>query len=77
MCMQDKVVGYQGNLPATSFQCFGCCWCLGFDAVVVLDVGVQESFLPKRLATSGELALVFIVVPHDHYRIYSNKTQAN
>ena len=45
--------------------------------VVVLDVGVQESLLPKRLATSGELALVFIVVPHDHYRIYSNKTQAN
>jgi len=62
--------GWLPRQPTSHFLCFGCCWCLGFDVVVVLDVGVQESLLPKRLATSGKLALVFTVVPLDHYYIY-------
>ena len=58
--------GWLPRQPTSRSLCFGCRWCLGFDVVVVLDVGVQKSLLPKGLATSSELALVFVVIPHDH-----------
>ena len=42
----------------------GCC--LGFDVVVVSDVGDEERLLSEGLGAAGELALVVVVIPRNH-----------